>query len=38
MLSGNVKTFLEETARPYLPKPFTPENLRAIVKTVFVAI
>ena len=37
-LNGNIKTFLEETGRPYLPKPFAPENLRAIVKTVFVAI
>ena len=33
----NAKTFLEETGRPYLPKPFAPENLRAIVKMVFVA-
>ena len=33
MLSGNIKSFLEETGRPYLPKPFAPENLRAIVKT-----
>ena len=38
MLSGNVKTFLEETGRPCLPKPFAPENLRAIVKTVLVAV
>jgi CheY-like chemotaxis protein len=38
MLSGNIKTFLEETGRPCLPKPFTPENLRAIVKTILVAI
>ena len=37
-LSTNVKTFLEETGRPYLPKPFAPENLRAIVKTVFVMV
>lgn len=37
-LSGNTKTFLEETGRPYLPKPFAPDNLRAIVKTVFVEI
>ena len=37
-LSGNIKTFLEETGRPCLPKPFAPENLRAIFKTVFVAI
>ena len=38
MLSMNTKTFLEETGRAYLPKPFAPENLRAIVKTVFVAV
>ena len=38
MLSGNIKAFLEETGRPCLPKPFAPENLRAIVKTVLVAI
>ena len=38
VFSGNIKTFLEETRRPCLPKPFTPENLRAIVKTVLVAI
>jgi DNA-binding response OmpR family regulator len=37
-LNGNIKTFLEETGRAYLPKPFDPENLRTIVKTVFVAI
>ena len=37
-LNGNIKTFLEETGRAYLPKPFAPETLRAIVKTVFVAI
>ena len=38
MLSGNIKSFLEETGTPYLPKPFTPENLRVIVKTVLFVI
>jgi CheY-like chemotaxis protein len=38
MLSGNIKTFLEDTGRPYLPKPFAPENLRAIVKPILVTI
>ena len=38
MLSGNIKTFLEETGRPCLPKPFAPENLRAIVNMVLVAV
>jgi len=33
VLSGNTKAFLEKTNRPYLPKPFTPDELRAIVKT-----
>ena len=37
-LSVNVKAFLEETDRPYLAKPFAPENLRAIVKMAGVAI
>ena len=38
MSSSNVKTFLEETSSLYLPKPFAPENLRAIVKKVFVKV
>ena len=38
MLNGNIKIFPEETGRPYLPKPFTPENLRAIVNMVLVAV
>ena len=38
MLSGNIKTFLEDTGRPCLPKPFTPENLRAVVNMVLVAV
>jgi CheY-like chemotaxis protein len=33
VMSGNIKEFLEKTKRPYLPKPFTPDELRAIVKT-----
>jgi DNA-binding response OmpR family regulator len=32
-LSGNIKEFLDETRRPYLPKPFTPDELRVLVKT-----
>jgi DNA-binding response OmpR family regulator len=32
ILSGNTKAFLEKTNRPYLPKPFTPDELRAIVR------
>ncbi len=26
------RSFLEQTARPFLPKPFTPEELRVIIK------
>ena len=33
VLSANIKTFLEKSNRPYLAKPFTPDELRAIVKT-----
>jgi len=32
VLSGNTKAFLEKTGRPYLPKPFTPDELREVVK------
>jgi CheY-like chemotaxis protein len=38
MLSGNIKIFLAETGRPFLPKPFAPENLRTIVKKVLITI
>ena len=34
VLSGNIRAFLEEANRPFLPKPFTPDELRAIVRTV----
>ena len=36
LVNGEIKAFLEETGRPYLPKPFSPDNLREIVKTVLV--
>jgi DNA-binding response OmpR family regulator len=32
VLSGSIKEFLEETGKLYLPKPFTPEDLRAVVR------
>ena len=38
IFSGNIKTFLAETGRPYLAKPFAPENLRVLAKAVFVPI
>jgi DNA-binding response OmpR family regulator len=31
-LSSNIKKFLDETGRPYLTKPFTPNELRTLVK------
>ena len=36
VLSNNVKEFFDEIKRPYLSKPFTPDELRAIIKTVVV--
>jgi CheY-like chemotaxis protein len=38
VLSAKVKEFLEETRMPYLPKPFTPEELRAIVRKALVTV
>ncbi|HEX9897094.1 MAG TPA: response regulator [Dehalococcoidales bacterium] len=38
VLSGHIKEFLEKTGRPYLPKPFTPDELRAIVRKVMVVV
>jgi len=32
VMSGDIQSFLEQAARPFLPKPFTPGELRAIVK------
>lgn len=32
VLSGNVESFFGEVNRPFLPKPFTPDELRAIVR------
>jgi DNA-binding response OmpR family regulator len=34
VLSSDTMAFLESTNRPYLAKPFIPEDLRAIVRTV----
>lgn len=31
-LGGDTQTFLDQTSRPFLPKPFTPDELEAIVK------
>jgi DNA-binding response OmpR family regulator len=34
VLSANIKAFLEKANRPYLTKPFTPDELRAVVRAV----
>jgi DNA-binding response OmpR family regulator len=36
VLNADIKAFLEKTNRPYLTKPFTPDELRAIVRTALV--
>jgi len=38
VLSANVKEFLKATGTPYLLKPFTPEELRAIVRKALVTV
>ena len=32
MGGGDTQSFLEQAARPFLPKPFTPDELRAILR------
>jgi len=32
VMSEDTQSFLEQTARPFLPKPFTPDELRAILR------
>jgi len=34
VMGGDIQSFLEHAARPFLPKPFTPDELRAIVREV----
>jgi len=34
VVNDEIKTFLEETGRPFLPKPFTLDELRSVIKTV----
>ena len=36
VLSGNVNTFLEKTRKPFLPKPFTPDELKKVVQQALV--
>jgi len=32
VMGGDTTTFLEQRGRPFLPKPFTPDELKAILK------
>ena len=32
VMDGDTMTFMEQTGRPFLPKPFTPDELRVIVR------
>lgn len=32
VLEGDTKSFIEGTGRPFLPKPFSPDDLKAIVR------
>ena len=32
MMGGDTQNFLEQAARPFLPKPFTPAQLKAIMR------
>jgi len=32
VMGGDIKSFLEQSGRPFLPKPFTPSELKAIVQ------
>ena len=31
VMGGDIQSFLEQAARPFLPKPFTPDELKTIV-------
>jgi len=32
VLDGDIQSFLEQAGRPFLPKPFTPAQLKAIIR------
>ncbi len=32
VMGGDTITFIEQTDRPYLPKPFTPDDLKAVAR------
>lgn len=38
ILSKNVREFLDENGRPYLPKPFAPDTFRSIVRMAWITI
>jgi DNA-binding NarL/FixJ family response regulator len=35
VIAKDIQPFLSETARRYLPKPFTPDELRTVVRQAF---
>jgi len=32
VVDGDTQSFLEQTGRPFLPKPFTPDELRTVIR------
>ena len=34
VMGGNIQDFLKHAARPFLPKPFTPDELRTTLREV----
>ena len=32
VMGGDTQSFLEQAARPFLPKPFAPDDIKAIVR------
>ena len=32
VMGGDIRSFVEQTGRPFLPKPFTPDELRTIAR------